>query len=226
MAQFTPNVRVLKTVPLFSLFSDDQLSSIAPALQHRSYPRNACILRAGELTDALYIILSGRARVLMDDGQGREVILNVLGPNEFFGEMSLIDAQPRSATVEALDACEVLFISKAAFMKCLSGNFEAAMLMLKSVVGRLRDADRKIASLALMDVYGRVARLLMEHAKQADGRWVVEPGSEQISRMVGASREMVSRVLKDLREKGLITRDKRRIIVIDRDSMEQRAARH
>ena len=226
MAHFTPNIRILKTVPLFSNFSEDQLSSIVPALQHRSYPRHACILRAGELTDTLYIILSGRARVLMDDGQGREVILNVLGPNEFFGEMSLIDAQPRSATVDALDACEVLFISKAAFMKCLSGNFEAAMLMLRSVVARLRDADSKIASLALMDVYGRVARLLMENAREDAGRWVVEPGSEQISRMVGASREMVSRVLKDLREKGLIARDKRKIIVVDRASMAQRAASH
>src|SRR5437870_5120411 len=123
MSQFMPNVRVLRTVPLFSLFSEEQLSSLVPALQHRSYPRNACILNAGEMTDTLYIILSGRARILIDDGHGREVILNVLGPNEFFGEMSLVDAQPRSATVKALDACEVLFISKAAFMKCLSGNF-------------------------------------------------------------------------------------------------------
>ena len=223
---FTPNAAVLKSVPLFSLFSDEQLASLVPALQHRSFAKNACIIRAGETSDSLYIILSGRARVLIDDGQGREVILNVLGPNEFFGEMSLVDAQPRSATVEALDPCEVLFISKAAFMKCLKGNFDAAMLMLKSVVGRLREADRKIASLALMDVYGRVARLLMEYARSIDGRWIVEPGSEQISRMVGASREMVSRVLKDLREKGLIVREKRKIIVIDRDSMQQRAARH
>ena len=93
------------------------------------------------------------------------------------------------------------------------------MLMLRSVVARLREADRKIESLALMDVYGRVARLLMEHAREIDGRWIVEPGSEQISRMVGASREMVSRVLKDLREKGLIVRDKRKIVVLDRASM-------
>jgi CRP/FNR family cyclic AMP-dependent transcriptional regulator len=221
MPQFTPNIRVLRAVPLFSLFSEEQLAAIGPALQHRSYARNACILQAGELTDTLYIILSGRARIIIDDGRGREVILTVLGPNEFFGEMSLIDAQPRSATVEAVEACEVLFISKAAFMRCLEGNFDAAMLMLKSVVGRLREADRKIASLALMDVYGRVARLLMESAQEIDGRWVVEPGSEQISRMVGASREMVSRVLKDLRDKGLIVRDKRKIIVIDRASIER-----
>ena len=224
MAQFTPNLRVLKNVPLFSLFSDDQVAALLPALQHRSYPRNACILRAGELTDALYIVLSGRARVLIDDGEGREVILNVIGPNEFFGEMSLIDERPRSASVSALDACEVIYISKSAFMICLEGNFEAAMLMLRSVVGRLREADSKIASLALMDVYGRVARLLMENAREVDGRWIVEPGSEQISRMVGASREMVSRVLKEMRDSGLIRRDKRKIIVLDRGSMGRRSA--
>lgn len=226
MAQFTPNLHVLKTVPLFSLFSEGQLAALLPALQHRSYARNACILRTGDLTDALYIILSGRARVLIDDGDGREVILNVLGPNEFFGEMSLIDERPRSASVEALDACEILYISKNAFMSCLQGNFEAAMLMLRSVVARLREADGKIASLALMDVYGRVARLLMENAREIDGRWIVEPGSEQISRMVGASREMVSRVLKDLREKGLIVRDKRKIVVLDRASMARHALLH
>jgi CRP/FNR family cyclic AMP-dependent transcriptional regulator len=226
MVQLTPNLHVLKTVPLFSLFSDKELAALLPALQHRSYSRNACILRAGDLTDALYIILSGRARVLIDDGEGREVILNLLGPNEFFGEMSLIDERPRSASVEALDPCEILYISKSAFMSCLKGNFDAAMLMLRSVVARLREADRKIASLALMDVYGRVARLLMENAREIDGRWIVEPGSEQISRMVGASREMVSRVLKDLREKGLIVRDKRKIVVLDRESMARRALMH
>src|SRR5688572_2583973 len=137
MAQFKPNLHVLKTVPLFSLFSDEQLQALLPALQHRRYARNACILRAGDLTDALYLILSGRARVLIDDGEGREVILNVIGPNEFFGEMSLIDERPRSASVEALEACEILYISKSAFMSCLQGNFDAAMLMLRSVVGRL-----------------------------------------------------------------------------------------
>ena len=123
MAQFTPNLHVLKTVPLFSLFSDNQLAALLPALQHRSYARNACILRAGDLTDALYIILSGRARVLIDDGKGREVILNVLGPNEFFGEMSLIDERPRSASVEALDACEILYISKSAVHELSQGEF-------------------------------------------------------------------------------------------------------
>lgn len=224
MTNLVVNPTILKTVPLFSLFSDQQLAALFPAIQHRSYPRHSFMLRAGERSDALYIILSGRAKVVIDDGEGREVTLTTIGPSEFFGEMSLIDEKPRSASVEALEPCEVLYISKAAFMLCLKDNFDAAMLILKSVVGRLREADRKIASLALMDVHGRVARLLMDLAREVDGVWVVDTGSEEMARMVGASREMVSRVLKDMRDGELIRRDKRKIIVLDRASMDQRSA--
>ena len=224
MTNLAVNPTILKTVPLFSLFSDHQLAALFPAIQHRSYPRHSFMLRAGEKSDALYIILSGRAKIVIDDGEGREVTLTTIGPSEFFGEMSLIDEKPRSASVEALEPCEVLYISKPAFMSCLKDNFDAAMLILKSVVGRLREADRKIASLALMDVHGRVARLIMDLAKESNGNWIVDTGSEEMARMVGASREMVSRVLKDMRDSGLIRRDKRKIIVLDRASMDQRGA--
>ena len=222
MTNLAVNTTILKTVPLFSLFSDHELATLFPAIQHRSYPRHSFMLRAGEKTDALYIILSGKAKVVIDDGDGREVTLTTIGPSEFFGEMSLIDEKPRSASVEALEACEVLYISKPAFMACLKDNFDAAMLILRNVVGRLREADRKIASLALMDVHGRVARLLMDLARDVNGIWVVDTGSEEMARMVGASREMVSRVLKEMRDGGLIRRDKRKIIVLDRASMDKR----
>ena len=218
------NTTILKTVPLFSLFSDQELATLSPAVQQRSYPRHSFMLRAGEKTDSLYIILSGRAKVVIDDGDGREVTLTTIGPSEFFGEMSLIDEKPRSASVEALEACEVLYISKPAFMACLKDNFDVAMLILTNVVGRLREADRKIASLALMDVHGRVARLLMDIARDVNGLWVVDTGSEEMARMVGASREMVSRVLKEMRDAGLIRREKRKIIVLDRASMDRRGA--
>ena len=224
MTNLAVNPTILKTVPLFSSFSDHQLAALFPAIQHRSYPRHSFMLRAGEKSDALYIILSGRAKIVIDDGEGREVTLTTIGPSEFFGEMSLIDEKPRSASVEALEPCEVLYISKPAFMTCLKDYFDAAMLILKSVVGRLREADRKIASLALMDVHGRVARLIMDLAKESNGNWIVDTGSEEMARMVGASREMVSRVLKDMRDSGLIRRDKRKIIVLDRASMDQRGA--
>jgi len=224
MTNLTVNPTILKTVPLFSLLSDHQLAALFPAIQHRSYPRHSFMLRAGEKADALYVILAGRAKVVIDDGDGREVTLTVIGANEFFGEMSLIDDKPRSASVEAVDQCEVLYVSKAAFMTCLKDNFEVAMMILRSVVSRLREADRKIASLALMDVHGRVARLIMDLAREVDDTWVVDTGSEEMARMVGASREMVSRVLKEMRDNGLIRRDKRKIIVLDRTSMVRQSA--
>jgi CRP/FNR family transcriptional regulator, cyclic AMP receptor protein len=225
MAQFTLNPHILKNVPLFSSFSDQQLSTLAPAVQHRRFPRGSYVIRAGEETDALYIILAGHAKVLIPDDDGNEVILSMMGPNDFFGEMGLLDDQPRSASVETVEACEMLRISRGAFLNCLKDNFDAAMLIIRNLVKRLREADRKIESLALLDVYGRVARLLIEMAEeQPDGQWVIEraPPKQEIARMIGASREMVSRVVKDLNDKGVIRAEKRKIIVLDRSSMSRR----
>jgi CRP/FNR family cyclic AMP-dependent transcriptional regulator len=223
---FALNPQVLKSVPLFSQFSDAQLAQLLTCVQHRSYPRNAFILRAGEETDSLYVILSGRVKVLIPDEEGHEVILSFMGPNDFFGEMGLLDDQTRSASVEAVESCEMLRLTKAGFINILKDNFELAMLIIRNLVKRLREADRKIESLALIDVYGRVARLLIDIAKLVDGKWVIEhaPAKQEIARMIGASREMVSRVVKDLHSKGLIRAEKRRIYVLDKQSMQKRAS--
>jgi len=220
------NPQILKSVPLFSSFSDEQIATVASWGQHRSYPRGAAILRAGEETDGLYIILSGRVKVLIPDEEGREVILSLMSAQEFVGEMGLLDGLPSSATVETLEPCEILRLPRTAFLSCLQGNGEVAMLVLRNLVKRLRDADRKIESLALIDVYGRVARLIIDMAEEIDGQWVVQraPAKQEIARMIGASREMVSRVVKDLQEKNLIRTEKRRIFVLDRQSMAQRGS--
>ena len=220
------NSQVLKTVPLFSSLSDEQLRLLQPCLQQRSYPRNSFILRAGEETEALYIILSGRVKILIPDEQGREVILAVMGPSEFFGEMGLLDDQPRSASVETLEPCEMLRFSKSGFMACLKDNFDLAMIILRNLVKRLREADRKIESLALIDVYGRVARLLLDQAEEIDGMWIVRsaPPKQEIARMIGASREMVSRVVKDLQQRGYIRAEKRKVFLLDKISMAKRAS--
>lgn len=211
------NPQLLRTVPLFSSLSDEQLRVLSPFVQMRSYPRSTFILRAGEETDALYVILSGRVKVLIPDEEGHEVILTVMGPHEFFGEMGLLDDQPRSASVETLEQCDMLRFSKAGFMNCLKDNFELAMLVIRNLVRRLRDADRKIESLALIDVYGRVARLIIDMAEEIDGQWIVQraPPKQEIAHMIGASREMVSRVVKDLQQKGLIRTEKRKIFILD-----------
>jgi CRP/FNR family cyclic AMP-dependent transcriptional regulator len=151
-------------------------------------------------------VISGRLKVLMSDDEGREVILSMLGPNEYFGEMGLIDDSPRSASVVTLESCELLVLLKRDFRKCLSENFEMAMTVMRGLVKRLREADKKIGSLALMDVYGRVARLLLEMSETIDGQHVVtrKVAKQDIAKMIGASREMVSRVMKDLQVGGYI----------------------
>jgi CRP/FNR family cyclic AMP-dependent transcriptional regulator len=172
----------------------------------RSLTRGATVMVAGDQTDSLYIILSGRLKVMMSDAEGKEVILSILGPGEFFGEMGLIDDSPRSASVVAIEPCELLAIAKRDFNKCLAENFEMAMAVMRGLVRRLREADRKIGSLALLDVYGRVARLLLDMAENVDGQKMVTKRlpKQDIAKMIGASREMVSRVMKDLQLGGYI----------------------
>ncbi|MBE0612736.1 MAG: Crp/Fnr family transcriptional regulator [Burkholderiales bacterium] len=197
---------LLRNVPLLSLLSDAELALLARVVTRKSYARGNQILGAGDPTDSLYILISGRIKVLMSDLDGKEVILAILEPNEFVGEMGLIDNSPRSANVVALEACEVVCISKSDFKRCLAENFEMAMTVMRGLVKRLRDADKQIGSLALMDVYGRVARLLLETAEDLDGEKVVtrKLSKQDIARMIGASREMVSRVMKHLQEAGYV----------------------
>jgi CRP/FNR family cyclic AMP-dependent transcriptional regulator len=217
--QFRLNPAVLKSVPLFSAFTEHQLATLLNYVQHRSYPRNVFVIQAGDETDSLYVILSGKVKVLIPDDQGREVILSVMGPHDFFGEMGILDDQPRSASVSTLEPCEMLRLSKAGFINCLKENSEVAMLVIRNLVKRLREADRKIESLALIDVSGRVVRLLVDMAQEVDGRLVVPrtPPKQEIARMIGASREMVSRVVKELQSKGLIRAERRSMVIVDRN---------
>ena len=197
---------VLKAVPLFASFPDDQLRLLTPVITRRSLPRSTTVMASGDATDSLYIVLSGRLKVMMSDAEGKEVILSILGPGEFFGEMGLIDDAPRSASVVSIEACELLSIAKRDFKKCLAENFEMAQAVMRGLVRRLRDADRKIGSLALLDVYGRVARLLLDMSETVDGEKIVTKRlpKQDIAKMIGASREMVSRVMKDLQMGGYI----------------------
>jgi len=197
---------VLKAVPLFASFPEDQLRMLTTVVTRRSAPRSTTIMAGGDATDSLYIILSGRLKVMMSDAEGKEVILSILAPGEFFGEMGLIDDEPRSASVVTIEACELLSLAKRDFRKSLAENFEMAMAVMHGLVRRLREADRKIGSLALLDVYGRVARLLLDMAENVNGEKIVTKRlpKQDIAKMIGASREMVSRVMKDLQMGGYI----------------------
>jgi len=196
---------LIRNVPLFSLLRDTELVLLTQVLLRKPYPKNSTVVAAGDPADALYIVISGRLKVIMSDKEGREVILAILNQGDFFGEMGLIDQAPRSATVVAIDSCELLTMTRADFTKCLQKNFDLTMNVILGLVKRLREADRKIGSLALMDVCGRVARLLMEMAETVDGQKVVTKlPKQQIAKMVGATREMVTRVMKEMETGGHI----------------------
>ena len=202
----TVSTAVLKAVPLFASFPEDQLRMLTTMVSRRSATRSTTIMAGGDATDSLYIVLSGRLKVMMSDSDGKEVILSILGPGEFFGEMGLIDDEPRSASVVTIEPCELLFISKRDFKKCLLENSDMSMAVMRGLVRRLREADRKIGSLALLDVYGRVARLLLDMAENVNGEKVVTKRlpKQDIAKLISASREMVSRVMKDLQTGGYI----------------------
>ena len=198
---------LIRRVPLFSMLTESQAISVADAVVKRRFKRGEVIVEQGKKSNALFILLNGRARVVTADSRGREVILATLQPGDHIGEMSLIDNEPHSATVRAEVQTDVLMLGRIEFARCLPENSSMAYAVMRGLVQRLRHADRKIESLALMDVYGRVARALLEFATETgDGEMLIREkiSRQDIAKMVGASREMVSRVMKDLEERHLI----------------------
>jgi len=206
---------LLQTIPLFAGLPVGQIEQLARMAIPRKVARHTTIVRAGESTDSLFVLVTGSAKVLNRDDEGREVILTLLSAGECFGEMGLIDGSPRSADVIANEACQLLVIAKREFTKALADNFDLCLSIMKSLVLRLREANRKIESLALMDVYGRVAKLLLDLSVDENGVRVIrrKVSKQDMAKMVGASREMVSRVMKDLESSGYIRVEDGRIVL-------------
>ncbi len=200
------NKAFLKRVPLFSGLTDSQIERLAAGSVRRSFPKGRTIVAEGEPSQSLYVLLSGRAKVQRSDTEGKEVILAVLGPGECFGEMSLIDDAPRSASVITIESCDFMSINKEGFKAMLMSSPEICMRIMKGLVKRLREADKKIETLALLDVYGRVARVLLDFSEMVGNERVVRNKlpRQEIAKMIGASREMVSRVMKGLEVEGYI----------------------
>ena len=202
------NADLLRRVPLFALLTESQAQQIADAVIKRRFKRGDRIVEQGLKSNALYIILSGRARVLASDSRGREVILATLQPVDYIGEMSLIDNEPHSATVRAEVQTDVLMLGRSEFARCMPENSSMAYAVMRVLVQRLRHSVRNIESLALMDVYGRLARVLLENAQRdTNGSLVIHDKISRLdlAKMVGASREMVTRVMKDLEQRGFVT---------------------
>ena len=207
MSTMLSNLDLLRRVPLFSLLTVTQAEVISGAVIKRRFKRGEALVEQGQKSNALFILLTGRARVMTSDSRGREVILATLAQGDYLGEMSIIDNEPHSATVRAEVATDVLMLGRAEFARCLTENASMSLVVMRGLVKRLRHADRKIESLALLDVYGRVAHALLDFAvADAQGQLLVKDkiSRQDLAKMVGASREMVSRVMKDLEERGFI----------------------
>jgi len=173
----------------------------------RTYPANTILISEGDTTDSLYVILEGEVKVFSSDDQGKEVILNILGPGEYFGELALLDDEPRSASVKTKELTKIMVITKRDFKNFLATDSEMVYNLVKTLIRQVRALTGNVKSLALMDVYGRVARTLLSLAKNVDGQMIIEQRltHQDIADMVGASREMVSRILGDLASGGYIT---------------------
>jgi CRP-like cAMP-binding protein len=214
----------LATVPLFSGLQRDEIQRFADLTRERSYPKGSVILFQDDPGDSLFVLRAGRVKVVLIGEDGREVILGVLEPGAHFGELALIDDQPRSAHVIAMEDAQLLILRREDFRRRVEANPTVAWALLTELSRRLRRADVKIGGLVLLDVPGRIARLLLDLADETGGDAIEKPLTHQtIAQMIGASRETVSRAMKEFQDAGLITVERRRIAVGDRDALEKRS---
>jgi CRP/FNR family cyclic AMP-dependent transcriptional regulator len=190
------------------------LDKIAAVATVRTFHKRAIIVSEGDETDSLYVMISGKARVFVADDKGREVQLNQLGPGEYFGEVTL-DGGPRSASVMALEDCKCAIVKRAELTPFLEQHPDLALHIVRKLARRVRDLTENVRSLALMDVYGRVARLLLELAEEKDGRLVISEAltHKDIASRVGASREMISRIFSDLAEGGYVRKEDGHLVI-------------
>ncbi|MDB4906207.1 MAG: Crp family transcriptional regulator [Gemmatimonadetes bacterium] len=214
----------LATVPLFSGLDRAELEGFASLTREKTYPKGSVILFEHDPGDSLYVVRAGRVKVVLIGEDGREVILGVLGVGEHFGELSLIDDRPRSAHVIAMEDAQLLVLRRDDFRRRVEASPRVAWSLLTELSRRLRRADEKIGGLVLLDVPGRIARLLLDMSQEAGGDTIEKALTHQtIAQMIGASRETVSRAMKDFQDATWIAVERRRITLSNRPALEQRA---
>jgi CRP/FNR family cyclic AMP-dependent transcriptional regulator len=210
---------LLRTVPIFAELGEADIASLARLTSRRSCPKDTVVFFENEEGDTFFCIVDGRIKVTILGDDGREVILSVLGRGDFFGEMALLDNEPRSATAIAVEDTELLSLHRNDFQSVLSDNRSIMSALIKILTARLRRANHQISTLALLDVYGRVARVIVDTARDEgkrlkDGRIAFRRATHQeIANRIGTTRETVTRMLKDLERQGLIHIDGKEVVV-------------
>ncbi|HEX5581455.1 MAG TPA: Crp/Fnr family transcriptional regulator [Gemmatimonadaceae bacterium] len=214
----------LGSVALFRGLSRETLQRFAEVTREKRYPKGSVIVFADDPGDSLFIVRTGRVKVALVGEDGREVILGVMGMGEHFGELALIDDQPRSAHVIAMEDSILLVLRREDFRRQVEASPAVAWALLAELSRRLRVADRKIGGLVLLDVPGRIARVLLEAAPDTESNVVQHRLTHQtIAQMIGASRETVSRTMRDFQDAGWISVERRVVTITDRPALERRA---
>jgi len=217
---------VLRGIPLFRNLADEDLVALAGLLRERRYGRGTIIMSQGDPGDALFLIGEGQVKVAVFAEDGREVILSVLADGGVFGEMALLDDEPRSAHVIAMSDATLLQLRREDFQARLKSSPELGIALLGELSRRLRRADETIAGLALLDVNGRIASLLLELAREEGGDRITRKLTHAtIGQMVGASRETVSRTMRSLVLQDVIGVTRREIVLKDPDRLRVAAQR-
>ena len=206
---------MLEDVAIFSGLSPTELELLEHHMVTRSFQKNTIIINEGDEASTFFIIITGAIKVFLSNEEGKEIIINAQGPGDHFGELALLDDAPRSASVITTEKSTIGVISKEDFHSVLSRNTDMALNLIRELTRRVRFLSDNVRTLALMDVYGRVAKVLLGMAKEEDGKMVINnrPTQQDIANHIGASREMVARILKDLATGNYISIDGKRLII-------------
>lgn len=218
------DVGFLKYIPLFSELSDDDLREIVRLAVRQVYKKDNMILIEEEIGSTMFIILDGRVKISRISDDGREVILSILSEGDFFGEMSILDGQNRSANVVTLEDSKIMVIRREDFLQMLHDYPQIAINLLKELAQRLRRSDAQIKSLSLQNATGKVASTLLRIADDSGkihlGQVEIPrlPPQQDLANMAGTSRETISRVLKALTKQGYLKKEGSRLIIKDYES--------
>lgn len=206
---------LLGAVPLFESLTEPELQTISSHAIRRSFPKNTTIIHEGDETDSLYIIEQGKAKAFLTNRMGREIVLSLIQEGSCFGEIALLDSAPRSASVMTTAPSTLLVITRKDFEQCLADNIHIATNIIRTLTERVRELTDNIKNLALSDVYSRMVSTLYKLAEEQGEVFVVNEKLTQqdIANMVGASREMVNKIMHDLVKGGYITTKNRQIII-------------
>lgn len=218
-------VDFLTKVPLFSELDEGELHQLASVVREQHYRKHTTIVHVDDPGSSLYILKSGLVKITIEDQHGDEMILRILYPTDFFGEMSLLDGMPRSATVTAQEPSEVLTIAREHFLNIIEQSPKILLKMTAVLSKRLRKANELIHSLAFFDVYGKVARLLLNLAAER-GR-VTEQGTvidmrltqQELAELAGMTRETMARTLREFQQAGCIRVESGIISILELDML-------